>query len=218
MPVKASVKKAIIEAMRNDLDRATILFERLAVNGHTKAAGNDPTLLLQPDKRDTAQFIYFETAAKFEGFCRDAFMLEVRHRLDLMPKRAEFVMGTIDRGLEGVMGWADPKKLQDRAQHLFGKNVGMFARLTDLIGKDKYDRLIQAHIVRNRIAHSGTDKYRTLLNTLQVPRKSRKGTSPGRLLLDYPSGNANANDRWFHRFVACYRSVVDAFESGFKLR
>src|SRR5262245_7009611 len=113
--------------MRREASRARDLYDRMVTNGMTQSAGGQPTRLLQVDRRDAAQFIFFEVAAKFESFLVDAFEIEVRARLEIQPQRAEYVMGNIDRGLQGVMGWAVPERIRDRARNLYGVN-GFFAR------------------------------------------------------------------------------------------
>ena len=136
----------LVAGFRNDLERAEILYERITLRGATNMNGSY-SALLQPDRRDTAQFIFFEVAAKFETFCREALKIEVRYELNVQPQRADYIMGNIDRGLEGVMGWASPKLLKDRAQALFGKK-GFFARVDTRLGSQTYTRLTQAHKVR----------------------------------------------------------------------
>lgn len=216
MALKRSVIDALVERFRGDLARAETLYERIAIRGGRRNADGSFSALRQPDRRDAAQFIFFEVAAQFEGFCCDAFMIEVRHRMKVQPQRAKFIMGTIDKGLGGVMGWGAPKQLQSRARNLYGQ-VGFFARLEARLGNVTYLNLINAHKIRNRVAHSGgnaSKDFNAILAQLQVPIGSRKGLSVGRLLLDYPT-TAAATDRWFYRLLASYRSLVDDFEAYF---
>jgi hypothetical protein len=144
----------------------------------------------------------------------EAFTIEARSHLQISAVRIPFVIGNSDRGLTGVMGWAAPKVVRDRARNLFGK-VGFFARLNNLLGAGTYQRLGYAHLVRNRIAHQGGDaksKYRHILGNLTVPVASRKGVGPGRLLLEYPTASA-VDDKWFYRFLTCYANVVTRFDA-----
>jgi hypothetical protein len=192
-----------------DLKRALDLYKVLVEQGHTAPPGKAARALRQPDRRDAAQFIFFEIAAKFEAFIQDLFMIEVRKNLSVSPARAVFIMGHPDRGLSGVMGWGAVPQVRDRARNLFGAH-GFFAHLETVLGKVPYQRLQLAHTLRNRVAHDTSDaraKYRKALATLQVPKKSRQGAGVGRVLLEYPH-RAKANDRWFHRFLEAYRLVA----------
>ncbi len=112
MSISPRVKSRLVNGMRRDLERARSLHEILVLQGRTQYGGNqNPTPLRQPDKRDVTAFIFLEAAAKFEAFCGAAFMLEVRSRFDVTPKRAAFIMGSVDKGLTGVYGWGAPKIL-----------------------------------------------------------------------------------------------------------
>ena len=216
MPVAQRIVEKLVASFRKDLTRAEALYERIALSGARKNSDDSYSPLMQPDRRDAAQFIFFEVAAKFEAFCSEAFMIEVRHEFSVQPQRAMFIMGSIDRGLIGVMGWGAPKQLQDRACRLYGMR-GFFARLKTKIGDDAYQRLVNAHKIRNRIAHSGgnaSKDFNAILGQLQVPATSRKGLSVGRLLMDYPS-NASQEDRWFYRLLAAYRTFADEFGNHF---
>ena len=157
--------------------------------------GAAPTNLMNHDKRDAAKFIFFEVAAQFEDFVTEAFKMEVRLRLTVSPQRAEYIMGSTDRGLQGVMGWGAPKTVRERAEHLFGKQ-GFFARLKNHVGDAHYDR--------------GT--FANILGTLLVPAAERQGLSVGRLLTEYPPGSA-IDDRWFHRFLFSYEQCLDQFNA-----
>lgn len=123
-------------------------------------------------------------------------------------------MGSSDKGLSGVMGWAAPNVVQSRARNLFGKQ-GYFARLETHVTKPVYDTLSHAHKVRNRIAHGGpkaVSDYNKILGQLLVPTGSRNGLSVGRLLLDYPNTVA-VGDRWFDRFLGAYERVITEFNT-----
>lgn len=197
-----------VSAFDQDLDRALQLYDRIAESGFTQGEGGTPSPLRHTDRRDAAQFIFFEAAAKFEAFTHNLFLIEVRKRIVDSPKRAQFIMGHADRGLAGVMGWGSPKTVRDRARNLFGKS-GFFACFDSVVGLPTYQNLQLAHTLRNRVAHDTGDartKYRKALNQLRIPKKARRGAGVGRILLDYPS-TASRTDRWFHRFLAAYRRV-----------
>ena len=124
-----------IDAFAVDLNRATSLYTTVVRNGYTATDDAEyATALRQPDRRDVAQFTFFEVAAKYEALARDLFQIEVRIRLVDSSQRAEFIMGNNDRGLQGVMGWGSPKQVSERAENLFGKN-GFFAKLKDQMGE-----------------------------------------------------------------------------------
>ena len=68
-------------------------------------------------------------ASPSEAFARltsDEAVKEVRKRFDASPHQAVAIMGR-PKEKEGS-GWADPHKLVDRGEHLFGKR-GFFAKL-----------------------------------------------------------------------------------------
>lgn len=196
-----------IDQFHRDAQRARDLYSRLVGRGYSVEDDSEwATPLRQPDRRDAAQFIFFEIAAKYEAIARDLFRIEVRLRLTDSPRRADYIMGNADRGLQGTMGWGSPRRLSDRARNLFGV-TGFFARLESHVGATTYQRLSLAHKIRNHIAHSGTSAYQNVLTALRVPRRARRGCGPGRILVDYPSSVRN-DDRWFHRFVAAYECLT----------
>jgi hypothetical protein len=207
MALKKQLIIGRIATFNADAERALDLYQTFVTKGYTRADDAGPaTRLLQVDRRDAAQFIFFELAAKFESLSRDLFEFEVRIHLADSPKRVKYIMGNVDRGLQGVMGWASPKQLVDRGENLFGK-IGFFAKLETHVGAQTYQRLTLAHKIRNRIAHADAEKYRAALATLQIPKSSRSGCSPGRVLVEYPM-TASDDDRWFHRFIASYQSFA----------
>ena len=197
-----------VKRFKTDAERASQLYEILVRHGYT---ANDESEfanpLMAPDKRDAAQFIFFELAAKFESLMRDLFQFEARIKIVDSPNRVTYMMGTVDNGVDGVHGWASPKRLKTRAQNLFGK-VGFFARLPEHIPETTLQRVTLAHKIRNHIAHSGTTAYRDALSSLAVPARERKGCGPGRLLTDYPKTASNT-DRWFFRFVNAYSEFAE---------
>ena len=204
-----------VETFVSDAQRALQLYQKLVMCGYTaKEDAEYASPLMQPDRRDIAQFIFFELAAKFESLMRDLFEFETRIRIADSPSRVRYMMGTVDGGTDGVHGWASPKRLKSRGENLFGK-VGFFAKLTDHIPGSTHQRVTLAHKIRNHIAHSGTKTYRDALSSLHVPASERSGCGPGRLLIDYPSTAAEA-DRWFNRFVDAY--VAFAETAKLKLR
>ncbi len=214
-PTKAAVT-ATCTTFRSGLDRATDLYERLALRGYTKAAAaEDPGRINQPDRRDVTQFVYFEAAALFEELVREMFSVEVRARFGVSPARAEYVMGSADRGLQGVMGWAAPETLVSRASNLFGKQ-GFHARLGAQVTQPTYDTLVHAHSVRNRIAHGRgvgklAKKYAAALTWGHVPQAQRQGCGPGRFLHDYSNP---AGTKFFTAFLTAYRAYADAAENA----
>lgn len=166
-----------------------------------------------PDKRDLTVFIFFEVAAAFEYFSQQSFILAIRKRYSVQPKFAVNIGGNIDRGMQGVMGWAAATKIVERARNAFGKQH-FLSKLHSDLPSNHYEWLNHAHRVRNRIAHPGEQaraQVNRLLQSLGVPQASRKGLSMGRLLAEYPTGSA-LNDRWFHRFLAAYYSYVELVE------
>lgn len=212
MALTVGVKNDLVRQTNEAISRARTLHQRICLSGATQNGGGF-TRLLNVDRRDAASFIFFEVAAQYEHFCCEAFRIEVRKRFEVGPTRADSIMGSVDRGLSGTMGWAIPATLKERANTLFGK-VGFFGRFDTLLPQATIDRLVWAHKVRNRIAHNGTkavSAYTGILNQLAVPNAARSGLSVGRLLLDYPSA-ALANDRWFDRFLSAYGSVVAEFD------
>jgi len=211
-----SVINGLVTGFHNDLARARSLYETIALNG-ARRNGDGYSPLRQPDRRDAAQFIFFEIAAQFEHFCLEAFQIEVRYHFKVQPQRARHLMGSADRGLAGVMGWGAPKQLQSRARNLYGKN-GFFARLETHLGEQTYLKLVNAHKIRNRVAHNGGNAvkdFNAILAQLQVPQPSRKGLSVGRLLMDYPTA-APQTDRWFFRLIAAYKALADTFLAYFR--
>lgn len=213
MALTQSVIDGLVIRARSNLVRALILYDRFAVDGGTIKPSGDFGPLLQPDRRDAAQFIFFEAAALFETFCCEAFKIEVRKRFQVSPTRSEYIMGSIDNGLRGIMGWASPTQLQSRGRALNGV-AGFFGRLEKNVGNATYQSLSQAHKVRNRIAHSGgkaIKDFNGVLAQLGVPQRARKGASVGRVLMDYPL-TAPINNRNFHRFIAAYQILIDKFE------
>jgi hypothetical protein len=186
------------------------LYERLAVRGYTKdLTAQAPSRILQPDRRDVTQFVYFEAAALFEALVCEIFLVEVRAFFTVSPSRAEYITGSSDKGLTGTMGWAAPETIVKRGKNLFGKK-GFHALLDRHLGKASYDGLVHAHSVRNRIAHGGGTKYAAAVSWAGVPQAARQGCGPGRLLHDY----SKAGTKVFSVFLASYRAYADAAEKA----
>ena len=202
-------KKRAIDRVTASIARARVLHDRAVNNGRWQNPQGGVGPFSNADKRDLTEFIFFESAAAFKHFCQHIFILAARRRFTIQPKFALPVIGHIDRGLSGIMGWAAPSVLVSRGRALFGKRHWL-ATLGDNLPGDTYDWLTYAHRVRNRIAHPGEQavaQTMKLLGTLGVPQASRSGLSMGRLLLEYPAANA-PDDRWFHRFLTAYDALV----------
>ncbi|MGC4015100.1 MAG: hypothetical protein QM755_11380 [Luteolibacter sp.] len=206
-------KKQILKEMHDALERNRKLREKLHQHGSWNDIGTTRPLA-NSDKRDLTVFIFFETAAVFETFSQEAFLLAVRKKFGVQPKLAKNIAGNIDRGLQGIMGWAAPPMIVDRAKAVFGK-THFLAKIKDTLPQYHYDWLSHAHRVRNRIAHpsDGAKQQLNRLHTaLGVPQTARKGAGPGRILSEYPSAVAD-DDRWFHRFLKAYEGYCDLISS-----
>ncbi|QQL46075.1 hypothetical protein [Sulfuriroseicoccus oceanibius] len=206
-------KTRILKEMRDAISRNGDLRKKLHEQGTWNDNGTSRPLP-NADKRDLTIFIFFETAAAFEAFSQEAFLLAVRKQFGVQAKLAKNVSGHIDRGLQGVMGWAAPPMIVNRSKALFGK-THFLANIKDTLPQDHYDWLSHAHRVRNRIAHPSENAKQQLIklhNALGVPPAARKGAGPGRILSDYPT-TSNDDDRWFHRFLKAYGSYCDLIDS-----
>jgi len=207
-----SAKKIAVKQFRKDLNRAEDLFNLLVAKGGKLNTNNQFTGFLQPDRRDIAQSIFFEVAAKFEAFAFFSFQYAVARHFRIPGTRTVYVMGNIDRGTDGVFGWASPERLKDRGPRLFGKQ-GFFGRFNTHVNSKTRNLLKQAHILRNRVAHDGKKsrrEFETVMNALNVPRPSRRGMSVGRLLMDYPIASPPAN-RLFFQILKGYAKYIKQF-------
>jgi hypothetical protein len=206
-------KAKILRDFAAVLKRSRDLRTRLAVDGLYNKNGRTPPLP-NTDKRDITVFLFFETAAAFESLAQEAFILCTRKEFSVQPKKAEHIAGSIDNGLERVMGWAAPPMIVKRSKAIFGKRY-FLSLLQHNLPQGHYDWLSHAHRTRNRIAHP-SGKAKKELNRLQtalgIPAAERKGTGPGRILSDYPS-NSPADDRWFHRFLKAYESFASLIQT-----
>jgi hypothetical protein len=208
-----SLKARVIRDLRAVLARSRALRKKLVINGRFASDGHVRPLP-NADKRDITTFLFFETAAAFESFAQEAFILCARKVFGVSPKRAEHIAGSSDRGLERTMGWAAPPMLVKRSKAIFGRQY-FLSRLDDLLPKGHYEWLSHAHRVRNRIAHPSNrakNELRRLHTALGIPAAQRQGTGAGRILSDYPA-NAPEDNRWFHRFLDAYKSFSDLCEN-----
>ena len=167
--------------------------------------------MMNPDTRDAAQFIFFEVAAQFEDYAKKLFEAEVRARLKVTSLQCSFIMRDADRGLDIKLGWGSPTLLRARGVNLLGKE-SFFGRLDGTLGTATYNDLIAAHLVRNRIAHSGGQaqaKFVKHLTGLGLPPAQRMGMSVGRFLRDYPANGTPLN-RYFFVYLNAYTAFANA--------
>lgn len=204
------VTKAFVTSRVTDftsgLDRARDLYRKIVLHGYTGASAATSARLGNPDTRDAAQLIFFEVAAKFEEFAKTMFQVEVRSKLRVTVSQSPFVMGDPDQGLSNKLGWGSPQKLKERGANLLGPN-SFFARIHSGLGATTYNHLVWAHLVRNRIAHSGGNAQAKFVKHLAaegIPTQERQGMSVGRYIRDYPSGSTPAN-RWFFVYLQAYQ-------------
>lgn len=194
------------DAFIKDLHRAISLYEKICMNGYVLANDGIATRKIsQPDSRDMTQFIFFEIAAKFEDFAKVMFQSEVRFLLKVTRAQADFVMGDADNGMNGKMGWGTPAMLTQRGKNLFGAE-SFFGALGNHIGPAAYKALMDAHTVRNRLAHSGGSaqtKFVKLLEGCGIPINERQGMAVGRFLKDYPKKKPSG-EKNFHAYIAAY--------------
>jgi hypothetical protein len=214
---KASLAKAFLP----HLARARELFSIFVEHGSSRFNPKQPLFVhAQPvphrnvDTRDLTSYLFLEAAAKFEGFCLQAFKAEIVHWYGVTSVRADFVMGSPDNGTERTFGWADPKRLHERGQHLFPA-YRYFGDFKSHTGAAVYDRLVQAHKVRNRMAHDPSvaiESINKLAAGLGVPLGHQNGLSVGRLLLEYPLGST-IKHRFFFVFLDAYEQCAQSFKS-----
>jgi hypothetical protein len=192
-----------------DIDRARELYRKIVIHGYSGPNAAASTKLNNPDSRDAAQFIFFEIAAKFEDFAKSMFKAEVRSRLGVTAARSEFVMGDPDNGVDNKLGWGSPQRLKERGHNLFGPK-SFFGALPTKLGAQTYKTLVGAHVVRNRIAHSGGRaplRFAKHLEGEGISKAERQGMSVGRYLRDYPVGST-PSERQFFRFLAAYQEFA----------
>jgi hypothetical protein len=211
--VTPRTKRARISSFLNDLGRAEALYDLLVSKGGVANAVGKHKRFRQPEKRDIAQFIFFEIAAKFEGFTTFCFQYEVSRRFRVTGPRAYFLMGSSDRGIDGTFGWASPDKLKERGFNLFGRER-FFGRFEQRLGKSTRETLAFAHLLRNKVAHEGGEKWRKklekYLNELHIPKRTRQGLSVGRLIMDYPAG-VTKKRKLFFKILSAYVKFARQF-------
>ena len=164
--------------------------------------------LRQPERRDLAEGIFFEIAAKFEAFTRFCFHYCATRRFKVNKPRAEFIIGNIDGGIKRTFAWAEPSTLAARGLRLFGVN-GFFGRFNVRVNPQIRKRLKWAHMLRNRIAHdsAANEEYKRLATDLGVPTNARGYLSIGRLLMDYPT----TGERLFFQLLTGYKKFAKQF-------
>jgi len=204
-----SITKAAVTTEVNafvaNVERARDLYRKIVLHGYSGHTAGTSTKLNNPDSRDAAQFIYFEVAAKFEDFAKVMFQAEIRSRLGVTAARAVYVMGSPDTGIDNQLGWGDPKRLRERGYNLSGPS-SFFGSLLTSVGEQTYNFLIAAHVVRNRIAHSGGNAQIRFVKHLEgqgLETAERQGMSVGRYLRDYPTASQPI-DRNFFRYLSAY--------------
>jgi len=208
-----SITKAAVTTEVNafiaNIERARDLYRKIVIHGYSGQAAATSTKLNNPDSRDAAQFIYFEVAAKLEDFAKVMFQAEIRSRLGVTAARAVYVMGSPDTGIDNQLGWGDPKRLRERGFNLLGP-TSFFGSFLASVGAQTYNYLIAAHVVRNRIAHSGGNAQVRFVKHLEgqgLSAAERQGMSVGRYLRDYPNGST-PTDRNFFRYLAAYEDFA----------
>lgn len=199
-----------VNRFKSNLDRARDLYKKVVLHGYTGASAAASVRLINPDQRDAAQFIFFEVAAKFEDFAKTMFQVEVRSRLKITVRQSPFVMGDPDQGLNNKLGWGSPQKLKERGVNILGP-TSFFATLHTTLGAATYNHLAAAHMVRNRIAHSGGQaqtKFVKHLTAEGIPAAQRQGMSVGRYIRDYPAAST-ATNKYFFVYLHAYEDFAD---------
>lgn len=212
MKPKASVKHRFVDKFIADMKRAMKLYVQFRDRVVGQEADGATNPLMQHDRRDLAALIFLEAASQFEAFSYQCFEFTVRRHYRVNRTRAEYIMGSSDRGTDNVYGWASPETLAKRGFNVFGRKR-FFGRLNTRIGRALQEKMWQAHTVRNRIAHSGSEapkQYHKLLQKLGIPKRQRSGLSAGRLLLEYPSGTL-PDKRLFFGYIRAYMKYAEQF-------
>lgn len=199
-----------VTSFKSNLDRARELYRKIVLHGYTGQSAATSSKLSNPDSRDSAQFIFFEVAAKFEDFAKTMFQVEVRARLKVTVKQSPYVMGDPDQGLNNKLGWGSPQKLKERGANILGDD-SFFASIHGTLGAATYNQLVAAHLVRNRIAHSGgqaQSKFVRHLTAEGLSAAERMGMSVGRYLRDYPTA-VPSTQRHFFKYLDAYESFAN---------
>lgn len=168
-------KSKLLKKFNGEVRRARHLEDLIIRRGYyTDGGPSGPFRRLRvTEQRDIAEYIAFEAATGFEHFSREVFILAARKQYGVQPSRAEYIMGTVDRGLTGVTGWGAPAHVKKRANALFGRRH-FIAKLDAELPTGCYDVLIHAHKIRNRIAHQAgrqSPKMETTYSYARVPRE-----------------------------------------------
>jgi len=210
----ARVTKAFVAtqvaSFQANLSRARDLYKKIVIHGYTGTSAATSSRLTNPDTRDAAQFIFFEVAAKFEEFAKTMFQVEVRSRLKATVKQSHYVMGDPDQGLNNKLGWGSPERLKERGGNILGP-TSFFASLHPALGAQTYNHLVAAHMVRNRIAHSGGQAQKRFVKHLAtegIPTAERQGMSVGRYIRDYPA-TASATNKHFFVYLQAYEDFAN---------
>jgi hypothetical protein len=205
-------KRRSVYFFLKDIERAEQLFSILVEKGGYLDTSGKWRKLRQPERRDLAEGIFFEIAAKFEAFSRFCFQYCATRRFKVDGPRAFHIIGTLDGGIKRTYGWADPNMLATRGINLFGVD-GFFGRFNVRVGSAIRKKLKWAHLLRNRIAHdlAASEEYIRLAVQLGVPANAHGFMSVGRLLMDYPKVN-NRKRRLFFQLMKSYRRFAEQFQ------
>lgn len=211
-------KRQIADKFLGDMSRTRELYALLVIHGESKFDPASPGVLLPEavqlrhvDRRDLAAFFFLEAAAKFEGFCFEAFTSEVRRWYEVTGTRADFIMGSSDRGTKNTMGWADAERLKERGKNLFPA-YRFFGDFPTHVTLPVYNRLLQAKKIRNRVAHDPAMAHESIAQLAQQLGVPSNGMTVGRLLLDYPD-HAPAAGRYFFIFLEAYEACARAYRA-----
>jgi len=186
--------------------RARQLYGRIS-NGWL-LVGTKFRALRNPDKRDIAQFLFFDVASQWEAFSTSIFELELKRRYGVRPDVALRVMSDVD-GRGFISGYARPDTIRERAEVLLSKN-SPWVNLRNALGEQVYKYLFYSYRIRNFIAHAGVGKgkndFHKLLDELAIPKSERQGLSAGRLLLEYRDSKGKI---WFDALLDNYLVAAD---------
>lgn len=209
---KKKVSGAAVSEFLAAAKRAKELYARVVKNGYAikdpSATNATPTALSNPDRRDMAEHIFFEVAAKFEQFAKRTLVLEVQKKMRVNRTRAEHMVGSSESGITKYLGgWAHVDKMKSRAAGLLGKS-STYAKIVTLLSNPAVLHLQMAVVIRNRIGHgNGNTDFTKMLGKApsNLSTAQRKGLSPGRFLVEYPR-TAAANDKWFFVLLGTYEN------------
>ncbi len=118
-------------------------------------------------------------------------------------------MGDLDNGIANKLGWGSPEKLKKRGKNVLSAN-SFFGTLDIKLGTEIYKVLIDAHKIRNRIAHTGGTAQANFVKLLKeqgLPPKECQGMSVGRFIKEYPS-NAPQQEKYFYKILNTYRQFA----------